>query len=144
VGYEYNAGEFVPCPPYGTGTGNIAVWCDDCKVPLDSGMSMSDFRKIYHTTYTGAGSTSGGVTCGFRPKLAIITGKSNTGTNAHYECILDVHTGHGYTSTNGAGSGRVTCTATDTGLSWQSGNVSPERQIAMNESGFEYSIIVFG
>lgn len=37
VGYEYHAGEFVPCAPFGKGPGNIAVYCDDCKTPRDSG-----------------------------------------------------------------------------------------------------------
>jgi hypothetical protein len=37
VGYEYHAGEFVPCAPFGVGPGNIAVYCDDCKTPRDSG-----------------------------------------------------------------------------------------------------------
>lgn len=36
VGYEYHAGEFVPCAPFGKGIGNIAVYCDDCKTPRDS------------------------------------------------------------------------------------------------------------
>ena len=40
VGYEYHAGEFVPCAPFGKGKGNIAVYCDDCKTPRDSGMSV--------------------------------------------------------------------------------------------------------
>lgn len=40
VGYEYHAGRFVPCAPFGTGTGNIAVYCDDCKTPRDSGIHI--------------------------------------------------------------------------------------------------------
>lgn len=40
VGYEYHAGRFVPCAPFGKGTGNIAVYCDDCKTPRDSGVPI--------------------------------------------------------------------------------------------------------
>jgi hypothetical protein len=43
VGYEYHAGRFVPCAPFGMGTGNVAVYCDDCKTPRDSGKSVDDF-----------------------------------------------------------------------------------------------------
>lgn len=43
VGYEYHAGRFVPCAPFGVGTGNVAVYCDDCKTPRDSGKSVDDF-----------------------------------------------------------------------------------------------------
>lgn len=42
VGYEYHAGEFKPCAPYGKGSGNLAVLCDkDCKAIKDSGMSIT-------------------------------------------------------------------------------------------------------
>lgn len=40
VGYEYHAGEFVPCAPFGKGPGNVAVYCDDCKTPRDSGIHI--------------------------------------------------------------------------------------------------------
>lgn len=43
VGYEYHAGQFIPCAPYGKGTGNLAVFCDgDCKSLKDSGLHMTD------------------------------------------------------------------------------------------------------
>lgn len=41
VGYEYHAGTFIPCAPYGRGKGNVAVLCDkDCKSIKDSGVSI--------------------------------------------------------------------------------------------------------
>ena len=41
VGYEYHAGVFVPCAPYGKGNGNIMVACqDDCGAPKDSGIPL--------------------------------------------------------------------------------------------------------
>ena len=42
VGYEYHAGRFVPCAPFGRGKGNVAVYCDDCKTPRDSGVHFDD------------------------------------------------------------------------------------------------------
>lgn len=43
VGYEYHAGQFVPCAPYGKGKGNLAVVCnDDCKSIKDSGWHITD------------------------------------------------------------------------------------------------------
>lgn len=42
VGYEYHAGAFVPCAPYGKGDGNLAVVCgEDCKAIKDSNMPLS-------------------------------------------------------------------------------------------------------
>ena len=42
VGYEYHAGVFVPCAPYGKGNGNIMVACqEDCGTPKDSGIPLS-------------------------------------------------------------------------------------------------------
>ncbi len=43
VGYEYHAGQFVPCAPFGVGDGNLAVVCnEDCKSIKDSGMLLKD------------------------------------------------------------------------------------------------------
>lgn len=55
VGYEYHAGTFVPCAPYGIGQGNVAVLCnEDCKSIKDSGISFEDiYYKINHTVVTG-------------------------------------------------------------------------------------------
>lgn len=44
VGYEYHAGAFVPCAPYGKGDGNLAVVCnDDCKSIKDSGYLLPNY-----------------------------------------------------------------------------------------------------
>lgn len=46
VGYEYHAGHFVPCAPYGVGDGNVAVVCnEDCKAIKDSGLLLSELLK---------------------------------------------------------------------------------------------------
>lgn len=44
VGYEYHAGVFVPCAPYGmdNGNGTILVACEDCKTPKDSGLRIDE------------------------------------------------------------------------------------------------------
>lgn len=56
VGYEYHAGEFVPCAPYGKGTGNIPVLCDrDCKTIKDSGLPLSSFGLVEQKSYKGDG-----------------------------------------------------------------------------------------
>jgi hypothetical protein len=43
VGYEYHAGVFVPCAPYGVGNGKGYVMevCTDCATPRNSGIPMS-------------------------------------------------------------------------------------------------------
>lgn len=38
VGYEYHAGVFVPCAPYGKGAGAVMVACEDCGTPKSSGV----------------------------------------------------------------------------------------------------------
>ena len=44
VGYEYHAGVFVPCAPYGmdNGEGYIMLACRDCATPKSSGRSLDD------------------------------------------------------------------------------------------------------
>lgn len=60
VGYEYHAGEFVPCAPYGKGTGNIPVLCDrDCKTIKDSGLPLSSFGLVEQKPYEGNGKYGG-------------------------------------------------------------------------------------
>lgn len=47
VGYEYHAGAFVPCAPFGKGGGNIAVVCnEDCKSIKDSGINAEHTRAV--------------------------------------------------------------------------------------------------
>ena len=47
VGYEYHAGAFIPCAPYGKGGGNLAVLCpNDCKSIKDSGISSKNLPNL--------------------------------------------------------------------------------------------------
>lgn len=43
VGYEYHAGVFVPCAPYGeTEDGRVLLACDECGTPRASTWKLSD------------------------------------------------------------------------------------------------------
>ena len=132
--YEYHAGVFIPC-------GTVPVgWVG----------------KTYHTTYTGTGSSTCGVTCGFRPKRIIITGWKEWTSSAEgfWVCVIDTDTvwGYGYGLTidkNGNASGMVKCTATDTGATWTAtATTTTSNAAAMNASSsgqtYNYSITVFG
>ena len=46
VGYEYHAGSFVPCAPYGKGkgTGYFMEVCPDCATPRNSGLLINDIN----------------------------------------------------------------------------------------------------
>lgn len=46
VGYEYHAGVFVPCAPYGKGNGNgyFMEVCADCATPRSSGIPIKDIN----------------------------------------------------------------------------------------------------
>ena len=159
VGYEYHAGEFIPCAPFGKGKGNIAVLCDEgCKAIKDSGISISDIRKIYNTSYQGVGSTSCSVSCGFRPKLIIVTGYCSYYPNT-YLLVMNCETlttydtleyGFGHTIRNdGQSMGMVKCTPNDIGATWEAvGSTTNSKLAAMNESAsgmtYSYSVTVIG
>lgn len=56
VGYEYHAGNFVPCAPFGVGNGNIPVLCNiDCKSIKDSEIPLGRMAQIVETSYNGSG-----------------------------------------------------------------------------------------
>lgn len=58
VGYEYHAGSFVPCAPFGKGDGTLAVLCSqDCKSIKDSGIPLSSIGRVVELTYDGNGKT---------------------------------------------------------------------------------------
>lgn len=58
VGYEYHAGVFVPCAPFGIGTGTVAVYCGDCKTPRDSGLHIDDVSKKITLLWENASASS--------------------------------------------------------------------------------------
>lgn len=68
VGYEYRAGIFTPCAPFGKGDGTVPVLCDDeCKATKDSGIPLESFCLVEKKPYTGLNSAgaTGGVTLTF-------------------------------------------------------------------------------
>ena len=73
VGYEYHAGEFIPCAPFGKGGGNVAVLCpNDCKSIKDSGKSAEHLGDIEVIEYPGTGNNSCSITSNIEPLYAII------------------------------------------------------------------------
>lgn len=91
VGYEYHAGVFVPSGPFGKGSGNVAVVCDECKTLRDSGINLDNMAKIHKHTYQGGGgygiTSKNSVTCpNFKPKIAYIytLGTLITGVNGQF------------------------------------------------------------
>lgn len=84
VGYEYKGGVFVPCAPFGVGSGNVAVVCnEDCKAIKDTGIPLNEIGRIIETSYTGTIDTLGygdNVTLEFPslPKMMIIHSGSNS------------------------------------------------------------------
>lgn len=113
VGYEYHAGEFVPCAPYGVGEGNFAVVCDDCKTIKDSGVSASSIGKVAVVDFIVNGS-SGSITVDFVPRFAFIPisslGSSDIGTSEF--AILTACGGilckSEHTNTSGEGTSTIT------------------------------------
>lgn len=56
VGYEYHAGVFVPCAPYGTtNSGTVMLACDECGTPRRSRITSKDGGLDIPGPLTGAG-----------------------------------------------------------------------------------------
>lgn len=86
VGYEYMAGVFTPCAPYGKGDGNLAVLCNrDCKSIKDSDIPLSQICRTVKTTYLGTGSQSETNPCNmtfdFPPVLVFMMPRSSSVIN---------------------------------------------------------------
>ena len=98
VGYEYHAGAFVPCAPYGKGSrnGNIPVVCnEDCKAIKDSGIPFSQIGEIFEIDYQGNGSYSLTLPHDFEktPRIIYLSGNGITG-------VVFVASGVGYFTMN--------------------------------------------
>lgn len=138
VGYEYHSGVFVPCAPFGTGNGNVAVFCgDDCKALKDSGVPFNQICQIEHQTYIG----NGGINIGQNlygaklqfngvPQVVFVNGSDSYHSNA-------IITQAGITSWY-AGTQRfstVYCNGTE--ISWTTGSTPAQ---LMNGSGTTYDV----
>ena len=145
VGYEYHSGAFVPCAPFGKGTGNVAVLCDEnCKSIKDSGIPFSQIGEIIEFTYTGNGSSYNGVILPVelhkKPKILFISGNDATG-------IILTTPGVGFSIKNALFAGGsmaisvtnpflVTIKESESGFSVTLEDVS----LTMNSSGKTYSV----
>lgn len=96
MGYEYHAGKFVPCAPFGKGGGNVAVLCpNDCKSIKDSGISLDGMTRKAVTSYIGTGKTGSSnrnsLTFDFAPKLVFISPQEvnlSTSTNDYFGLLM--------------------------------------------------------
>ena len=98
VGYEYHAGTFVPCAPYGKGSrnGNIPVVCnEDCKAVKDSGIPFSQVGELFEIPYTGNNESSLTLPYDFpkTPRIIYLSGNGITG-------VVFVASGIGYFTEN--------------------------------------------
>jgi hypothetical protein len=99
VGYEYHAGRFVPCGPFGVGKGNVAVVCnDDCKALKDSGVPMESFAASEYTTYKCDEKASVSLTFNISPDVAFITTY-----DSDYEDIVGLILGDNFISISSEG-----------------------------------------
>lgn len=76
VGYEYHAGEFVPCAPYGVHSvdGHIMVACGDCATPKRSKHKLSELAKIEVGSYVGTDTSVATIEFDRTPFLVLIGG----------------------------------------------------------------------
>ena len=88
VGYEYCAGKFVPCAPYGTGGGTVAAFDENCKKVVDTDFPTTQLGRVCYMTYTGSGSKSMSLTAPFQPKFAIVAPYSEAYSNASSLLIM--------------------------------------------------------
>jgi hypothetical protein len=82
VGYEYHAGTFVPCAPYGVhGTdGHIMVSCGDCATPKRSKYKLSELAKIEVGSYVGSGASLATIEFDRAPSVVLIVGAGTYNT----------------------------------------------------------------
>jgi hypothetical protein len=80
VGYEYHAGVFVPCAPFGVGDGNVLVACHkDCKSIKDSGVPFGRMCQVVETTYEGTGGNTVSLTFDAIPVIVFFVITSGSG-----------------------------------------------------------------
>lgn len=106
VGYEYHAGEFVPCAPYGKGDGTVPVLCgNDCKAPKDSGIPLESFCLIEKKPYTGLNSAGagGGVTLTFNHPPFMVFVKPKYDNLSTYSGYIQGTGGVSFQRTNSTG-----------------------------------------
>lgn len=134
VGYEYRAGIFTPCAPYGKGDGTVPVLCDDeCKAIKDSGISLSEMCIIERKPYIGVGGGSGSLTFNHSPVVVFL--RQTTASN-YYGYIQG---NAGVFFANGINDKHTTVTAETNGntLTWNCSNSG----LCCNERNTQYEAI---
>lgn len=151
-GYEYHAGEFVPCAPYGKGTGTLAVVCDECGTIKDSGVSVSNLCKVIEKEYEGNGVQASLEVDGLVPLFAVISYNSPEGETYTGEKISGTITPHGGYSVRSFSSSYGSTTETNvSGLqSWVVGNKlywenpDNDKKMELNDNGAKYTAVIIG
>ena len=145
VGYEYAAGVFTPCAPYGKGDGNLAVLCNrDCKSIKDSDIPLSRICQTAKTTYGGTGSQSASNPCSitfdFPPDIVFIMPQSTS--DSAFGGYIHGKYGFAYelsSFTNEFVS--ITANVTGNTLEWYGSTKANE---CMNISGATYDVFAIG
>ena len=141
-GYEYRAGEFIPCAPFGKGDGNVPVLCgNDCKATKDSGIPLESFCLVQKKPYTGNGGAGAGsaVTLEFNhpPFMVFIVPK--VGNLNSYSGYIQVTGGVSFQRTNSTGTiNLLNATFDGKTVSFYHASVADK---GLNSSGEEYEAI---
>lgn len=147
VGYEYKAGQFVPCAPYGKGDGTVPVLCgDDCKATKDSGIQLSSFCLAERQTYNGNGNGGASRTLTFqhKPLIVFITPLDNSSNTYHCGYLQGTAGISLKRSVSGTPtSAHITLPATFNGNSVTFGGGSIGASENLNYSDIEYEVIAF-
>lgn len=146
VGYEYHAGAFVPCAPFGVGTGNVAILCnDDCKAIKDSGIPIGRFAQSERTTYRPTYGTSGvSLSFNINPDVIFITTtdyntRNSLGVILGTSLICIGADNNGSSDTSVWYSGAVTKSGNT--VSW---SFSGEQSLNFQSTNVTYNVYAFG
>ena len=152
VGYEYHAGKFVPCAPFGVGDGTLAVLCGEgCKAIKDSGFAMSDVRqmgKMKVVDYKGGGSSSRSETLPFVPKAILIMAQSHLSQSSAAYAFLCGVVGLSWLFEKDTAVTQcfpLTCEITGTTVKWTASSASgAAARYACNLTNVSYRLIAWG
>ena len=142
VGYEYHAGEFIPCAPYGKGDGTVPVLCgNDCKATKDSGIPLESFCLVEKKPYTGMGGAGAGgaVTLEFNhPPFMVFIAPKYANINS-YSGYIQGAGGVSFQRTNSTGTiNLLNATFDGKTVSFYHGSAADK---GLNASGGEYEAI---
>lgn len=147
VGYEYTAGVFTPCAPYGKGDGNLAVLCNrDCKSIKDSDIPLSRICQTTKTTYKGTGSQSASNPCSitfdFPPDIVFIM--PQTQSSLYFGGYIHGKYGFAYKQSSGSAFVYIQANVTGNTLEWYGRTDTADAHECMNSSGITYDVFAIG